>query len=228
MLKRRVATNKVRAEDVRRVVMDRDLDGVARLTDGGAGVFRHIRSMLYSEDDLRRERAAEAIAVAAKALLDREPTLVSRLITDLIWTLNDESGMSGRGTPEALGRIGLALPDRLPGLVPIFLGWLEKEEVALNDEILDAGLLVTLGRLGPDVVDLSGAGDARLRALLGAPEARLRGTAAWTAGKLGRADLRDALAALVEDQATFPLYREGALDHPTVGEIARAAVAALA
>jgi HEAT repeat protein len=222
------ATSRARGAEIREMVTAGRLDEVETRFRASSSVLRKVRGMLYSEDDLVRERAAEAIGRIAPALGEASTRKLRKLLTELLWTLNDESGMSGRGTPEAVGRIVAALPDLAGEYGPILVSYLEKEEIALNDEIMDGGLLAALGRLGPEVVHLGDAGVARLRDLLRAPEPRLRGTAAWAAGRLGITDLRGDLESLTDDPAPFPLYLEGELREPTVGETAASAVTALA
>jgi hypothetical protein len=217
----------VSADRVRELVATRALDEIVRLADSGAPVIRHVRSLLYTEDDLHRERAAEAVGALTPILARGDGRKLREILTALLWTLNDESGMSGRGTPEALGRILEARPELDAEIVPILVSYLEKEEVALNDELLDGGLLATLGRLGPSRVSLGPAGRERLEGMLRAPEPRLRGTAAWAVGRLRLPELRDEVNALLEDRAAFPLYGKGAPETPSVGEIAAEALEAL-
>ena len=174
---------------------------------GMVNILRHVRRLLYTTDDLVRERAAEAIAAVAAVLERTAPAKLSELVAALLWTLNDESGMSGRGTPESIGRIVERIPARATNLVPMLIAYLEKEEIALNDEILDGGLLAALGRLGSDLVTLGDAGVARLRGMIASTEARIRGTAAWTSGRLRIEALRADLESLRKDETPFPLYR---------------------
>jgi HEAT repeat protein len=212
---------------IRALVAGRRLDDILSLVDEGRPILRHLRGLLLSEDDLLRDRAAEAVGVVAGRLNPNRAEQVRNLVQGLLWSLNDEAGMSGRGSPEALGRIVLAIPELASDIIPILISYLDNEQIALEDEILDAGVLASLGRLGCDVVQMSDEGCARMAGLLRDPHPRLRGLAAWTAGELGLVGLRDALDGLRGDQDVFPLYLDGALTSPTVGQVAEEALQAL-
>ena len=205
----------------------RSLDEILGLVDEGRPVLRRLRGLLLSEDDLIRDRAAEAVGVVAGRLWPRRPGQVRNLVQALLWSLNDESGMSGRGSPEALGHIVLAIPEKAADIVPILISYLDNEQIALDDEILDAGVLASLARLGCDVVRMSDEGLVRLAGLLRDPRPRLRGLTAWAAGSLGLGALRDALEDLRGDRDVFPLYRDGVLTNPQVGRVAEEALEAL-
>jgi hypothetical protein len=124
-----------------------------------------------------------------------------------------------------MGEILARVPSLRGNFAPRFVAWLENEEVFLDQEILDAGTIWAIGRLGP--------GDAFPEALVGPILVRFlenggpaaRGASAWTAGRLGLASLAPGLERLHADEERSVLLVDGEVVDRTVGELAAESLA---
>lgn len=165
------------------------------------------------------DHAEEKLAHSRERVVD--------LLSRLAWLLNDESGATGWGAPEAIGEILARAPDLKPSFAPRLLSWLDNEEVFLDQEVLDAGTLWSMGRIGPaDAFAESRVAPVVARFLEGG-SALTRGAAAFCAGRLGYASLAPILESLTGDDENLTLLIDGEIVERSVGDLAREALAAL-
>jgi hypothetical protein len=182
---------------------------------------------LCRPDPRTRWEAVRALGDHAERTWVRSRERVEDLLRRLAWLLNDESGATGWGAPEAMGEILARAPDLQAAFSGYFVSWLDDENVFLDQETLDAGTIWSLGRFGHDA-DLPGERIARaLRRFLREGTPATRGAAAWTAGRLGLAELAPELEQLTEAADSVTMLLDGEVATVPVGELAREALAAL-
>jgi len=121
--------------DIRRLLDDPDA-----LAGTGWPAVRGLRSLLCSADAGVRAKAAHALGRLAELEAARDPEKVRDLLRRLFWSLNDESGNSGLGVPEAIAEVIALRPDLWAGYVGPLLGRLD--EPGLRD-----GLMAAVDRL---------------------------------------------------------------------------------
>ena len=115
-----------------------------------------------------------------------------------------------------------------PSFAPRLLSYLDHEDVFLGNEVLDAGAIWALGRLGPRAEGLEHGDMAGLLGrFLAEGGALVRGAAAWTAGRLGVSELFAQVRAAATDPETAPLLVDGRVEIRPVGEWAAEAAALL-
>jgi hypothetical protein len=142
MKKRRTGPPRTRLKksDIRPLLLDRDLERVARLAEG-RGVLRALISLLYDMEPLVFWRAIEAIGVAAGVVAKYDHERVRKHIRNLLWMMNDESGALCRRAPEAIGEILINVPDLIDEfahILPSFL-WEEPFERGIRCAIYRVG-----------------------------------------------------------------------------------------
>ncbi|MEN8148944.1 MAG: DVU0298 family protein [Planctomycetota bacterium] len=188
---------------------------------------RKILRDLYDPSAPVRWAAVQELGDWAEARWPESSENVRDLVRRLAWSLNDESGATGWGAPEAMAEILARIPDLRIGFASLYPAYLSHEDVYLGHEVLDTGSLWALGRLGPDAP--FGGPDlvALIRPFLSHEAPEVRGTAAWATGRLGLTDLRDDLVALDGDPSPVFLLVDGEVDVRTLEELARDALAAL-
>ena len=148
-----------------------------------------------------------------------------------MWSLNDESGGIGWGVPEAMAECLARHRGLAREYTHILVAFMREDGFFLEHEPLQAGLMWGLWRLAAVEADLLREKDAPvyLAPYLASSLAAVRGLAAAALGRLGSAPARQALEALLQDEAGFTLYRheEGDLVPVTVAGLARAALDAI-
>jgi hypothetical protein len=160
----------------------------------------------------------EGLGHVAKA----QPGQVRKLITRLLWLLNEDSGSFGWGAAAALGEIGRGNISLVKDIISMFCGFLE-------EEFSRAPMLWGVGRLAevspPDslkeVVPM-------IVTFLTSSEAQVRALAAWALGKAGYCEAAADLQALLGDERPVAIYERGELRQTTVAQVGREALAALA
>jgi len=177
-------------------------------------------SFFYNSDELVRWWAVAAMGTVVSNLADHDMESARVIMRRLIWNLNDESGGIGWGSPEAMGEI-MARHERLAGEYhKILVSYITPDGNYLEHEILQRGVLWSVGRLAharPQLVEDSA---PFLLPYMESEDANLRGLAAWTAGLFDCKTTRKLLKRLENDQATLTIYLNDKLEEFTVAQLA--------
>lgn len=182
-----------------------------------SGVAAQLLKFLYAPHELLHWRAVEGLGRLAGAY----PRQVQKLIGRLLYLLNEDSGSFGWGAAAALGEIGRHQISLVAEIIPMFCGFLE-------EDFSRASMLWGVGRLGERHPELLTEVLPLVTPLLGHGDPQVRALAAWCLGKARYRKAAEALRDLLRDTAAVQLYDQGELRRATVGQVARAALAALA
>jgi hypothetical protein len=186
-----------------------------------AGQEIHVAGLLmqylYDPHDFLHWRALEGLGHVAHG----HPSQVQKIITRLLWLLNEDSGSFGWGAAAALGEIGRHELSVVIDIIPMFCGYLE-------ETFSRAPMLWGIGRLAevhPGELD-----EVRpfILSALEDKDPQVRGLSAWALGKLREQDARGRLEKLLDDEGPVELYDKGELRRTTVAQLTREALAALA
>jgi hypothetical protein len=181
--------------------------------------------LLYHGDPLVRWRAVSAMGAVVSQLARKEMESARVIMRRFMWNLNDESGGIGWGSPESLGEI-MARDERLAREFGcILISYADPEGNYLEHPTLQQGVLWAWGRLGHKRPDLLKPSAGLLMPYLTSPDPHLQGLAAWAAAPLGERTLETPLRALLHHRQEIPLYVDHELKNPSVGRLARAALA---
>lgn len=195
------------------------------------GLSRALLLGLSAPGEDQRWRAVGLLGgVAGRLAASQGLEAVREVLRRLMWSLNEESGGIGWAAPQAMGEILHQVPALAGEYGKILCSYLSPGPNYLDHPPLLAGAAWALGRLGqadPEVVGQGGGPDL-LPPLLAAPQAMVRGCAAWSLGVLAAPIAPPALARLGGDQASLRLPWQGLLARVTVAEIAAWAVIATA
>lgn len=181
-------------------------------------------SLLYHDQDLIRWRAVSAIGAVVAKLADHDLDAARVCMRRLMWHLNEESGGIGWGSPEAMGEI-MALHNVLANeYAGILISYLAPWGNFLEHDSLQQGVLWALARLSHSRPRLAQPAAPLLAHFLKAPQAPLRGLAAWAAGPVLTQELKPAIEVLDGDSSKFTLYWNRRLRSRTVAWAAEAAL----
>jgi hypothetical protein len=203
-------------QDINALLEKGDFPGLVTLAGQEIHVAGLLMQYLYDPDDPRYWRALEGLGHVARG----HPSQVQKIITRLLWLLNEDSGSFGWGAAAALGEIGRHELSVVADIIPMFCGFLE-------ETFSRAPMLWGIGRLAevhPDKLD-----EVRpfILPALEDDDPQARGLAAWALGKLREPGARKGLENLLGDDSPINLYDQGELRRTTVARLAREALAAL-
>ena len=167
----RLSRRQLRAQIVT-LLKDGNFLGLKDLAGQDSGVAAILMQFFYDPSDLLHWRALEGLGYVAES----HPEQVRKLISRLIYLLNEDSGSNGWGAAAALGEIGRHQVALVQEIIPMFVGFLEEpfsqepmlwgvaRMAAVHPELLDEVL--------PVIVPF-----------LTNPKPQLRALAAWGLGK---------------------------------------------
>lgn len=214
-------------KDIAKLVEAGSLDQIAALAQESSAVPTMLMSRLYAADALTRWRAADAMGRSCALIWKRDPAKVRQLLQRLIWALNDESGTTGWGVPQAIGEVIRTDEDLAKEFAPMLVAYLHDDDVAVGTDVLVHGVVHALGRTGERYEDAVRRAEPALMARLADENATTRGLAAWALGRMRATGASDAVRALCEDAAAAERYDAGELVHTNVAAMAQEALEAL-
>ncbi len=210
-------TRRVLREEIKGVLRQADLPGLAALAAADGRVGEMLLQFLYDPEDLLHWRALEGLGVVAAA----QPGQVQKLISRLLWLLNEDSGSFGWGAAAALGEIGRGNLALVKEIISMFCGLLE-EEFSRAPMLWGVGRLAELhpeelNEVLPMIVLFLTSADPQVKAL-----------AAWALGKARYGEEASAMQELLQDDRPVRIYDQGELRRTTVAQVGREALASLA
>ena len=193
-----------------------DFTALTELAAAEPRVGEMLLQFLYDPEDLLHWRALEGLGQVAGV----QPRQVQKLITRLLWLLNEDSGSFGWGAAAALGEIGRGNLSLVQEIIPMFCGFLE-------EEFSRAPMLWGLGRLAEVAPDrLSGVLPV-IVPFLTSTDPQVRALAAWALGKAGYGGAAADLQTLLSDDRPVAIYDREELRRTTVAQVGREALAYL-
>ena len=187
-------------------------------------VINSLFSFLYNSDEQVRWRAVTAMGAAVAKLADEDMESARVIMRRLMWSLNDESGGIGWGSPEAMGEILACQKTLAREYRQILTSYAREDGNYLELEPLQRGLLWGIGRLSQARPDLVKDAAPYIMPYLKSRDATVRGLAAWIAGLLGVEEARPDLEQLTEDESEIQIYTENKLINKSVKELAEEAL----
>jgi hypothetical protein len=204
------------------LLQTRDLAGIRGWAKRESGAFRSLQALLFEPDELLRWRAIEALGLAAAAFAESDLEPVRNLVRRLLFSLNEDSGMAGWHSPEAIGEILAQAPALIDEYGSILASYLHRPPFERGAH----WAVARMAAVGPEGLKKC---SGELAASLSSDDPYLRGLAVRALAALDLAQVRDSLAQLRDDPALLTLYdfESGELKETTVGELAQTARAAL-
>ena len=211
---------------VRRLLEQADfpaaLEALRRLP--GRQAVNPLFSFFFSGEELIRWRAVSAMGEVVATLADVSMESARVVMRRLMWSLNDESGGIGWGSPEAMGEITARHAGLADEFCRVLVSYIDPAGNFLEHEILQRGTLWGVGRLAHARPRLVRSAARLLAPFFEASDPCLRGTAVWAAGPVGDQHLQSLMARRLSDRGRLKLYRRQCITAVTVGELAREAI----
>lgn len=168
--------------------------------------------------------AVACFGALVAALADKDPESARVIVRRLMWSLNDESGGIGWGSPEAMGEV-LARHGLLAAeYSPILLSYARKDGNYLEHERLQRGLLWGIARVLESRPAFFKDAAGILEDYLDSPDATVRGLSARVFGLLGNRDACPDLRELASDDSEISLDFRDQLGAHRVKDLAQEAL----
>ena len=177
--------------------------------------------------DLLRWHAIAAMGVVVARLYDGNQESARVVMRRLMWTLNDESGGIGWGSPEAMGAIMAQRRGLAEEYHCILISYLRTDGNYLELPALQQGVLWGVGHLARACPDLIAPHADSLIPYLAAEDISLQGLAVWAGLPLKDRATLPYLRRLSTAQATIPIYRPYRITVRTLTSLAQKALHAL-
>ena len=171
---------------VRELLSREDYDALLKLAvPHGGKISGHLIHLLSGLDETLRWRAVKALGLVSYQLFQENPEKTRRILRQLLWNLNEESGGIGWGMPEAMGEILASNPQLIVEYGCLLISYLTEEECFLENEVLQKGVIWAIGRVKDFSPDLIAKVIPFLISARNHPDPSMRAAAAWTLRELG-------------------------------------------
>jgi len=190
-------------------------------------VLHPLFSALCSEDEEIKWHAVFVMGMLVATLAEKDMEGARNILRRMMWSLNEESGSSGWGMPEAMGEILVRHENLAQEFAPILISYIRQDGNFLEFELLQRGVLWGIGRLAevqPQLMQSLRA-EQYLLPYLDSRDSSVRGLAAWVLGSIGGEESIPPLASLLQDEAEVKLYKNQKFKIARVHELASEALA---
>lgn len=181
-------------------------------------------SFLFSPDETLKWRAVTAIGLVMSEIASTDMEAARVVMRRLIWSLNDESGGIGWGSPEAMGEIMACHGGLAEEYHCILVSYIRLDCNPLENEWLERGVLWGIGRLAQARAELVGYAAPHVAFYLESADPVLRGMAAWSLGFLDASPHRGRLERLLDQQTEIRVFEQRSVRSLTIGELAARAI----
>jgi hypothetical protein len=201
--------------EIRTLLKEGNFPALVALAGRESPVTGLLMQFLYDPHDPLHWRALEGLGHVAHG----HPGQVQKIISRLLWLLNEDSGSFGWGAAAALGEIGRHEIAVVADIIPMFCGFLE-------ETFSRAPMLWGIGRMAAVHPEKLHEVVPYVLPCLEDPDPLVRGLSAWALGRLKESEARPGLEKLLTDAEPVLLYDQEDLRPTTVAHLARQALAA--
>ena len=218
----------LKKEVVNLLIRDDFSDSLVQLSRlPGRQVVNPLFSFLYHADEIVRWRAVSAMGVVTAQMAEKNMESARIIMRRLIWSLNDESGGIGWGSPESMGEI-MARSDILAReFSKILVSYVLPHGNFLEHDILQRGVLWGLHRLSKAAPGLTHSAAPFVRPFLASQDPFHRGLAICFSETARDASAVPYLENLIRDDTLISLYGDFRMTSHKIATLAASAMAAI-
>lgn len=199
---------------------NKNFSEIASLTLQSKSVVRYLLSYLYSSDDLRHWRSAEALGYVSNTQYENNVDDGRNIPQRLLWSLLEESGATAWPATEALGAIVYYNPGAFADFSRIIMSF-------IDDPVLQRGVLWSARKISEKRADLLQDFTPKIIELLSDVSPIIRGHAAWALGAMRDRTALKKLNSLVADNNQIYIYEQSELLPRITSELAMESIAIL-
>lgn len=183
-------------------------------------VLAALFSMYFDPDQILRWRAVTATGSVVSKMADANMESARIIMRRLMWTLNDESGGIGWGSPEAMGEIMSRHARISDEYHRILVSYMMEDGNYLELEVLQRGVIWAVARLAGTRPVIGEKVRGLVRPYLFSPDREVRGQAARLAGIVRDKETIDGLEKLLPDDSFIPVYEDSGIKMIKISEMA--------
>jgi hypothetical protein len=187
-------------------------------------IINPLLSFIQSGNEKVKWESVKAIGHVVGQLADRDLEAARVIMRRLMWTLNDESGGIGWGSPEAMGEIMAIHRGLAQEYAHILISYARQDGNYLEHEGLQRGLLWGIGRLSEKRPELVRESAGLFLPYLESRDAVIRALAVRLMGLLRVKEAQPVLQTLAEDESAIALVIENRLAATRVKDLAAEAL----
>jgi hypothetical protein len=213
------AREKIKANKslVRKLVQNRDTDGLVALCFDDKKTLRLLQRQLYEPDETQRWAIAKLLGEVCSRVSIRKPGMVSDLL-HLLFEACSDSASSNWGAVETIGFIIAERPDIYGSFTRHLLAYIGDPSTRV--QVLWA--LGTIAEKRPDLV--RNTSFYQLIGLLDSPVAEVKGHMLRILGRLGAKEVAGKIKSLLHETAQLTIYENGLPVQTNIGALAREAL----
>ena len=187
-------------------------------------IINPLLSFIQSGNERVKWGAVKAAGTIVGRLADSDLEAARVIVRRLMWSLNDESGGIGWGSPEVMGEILAAHPGLATEYAHILLSYAREDGNYLELEALQQGLLWGIGRLCESRPELVRRAGGILLPYLESQNEVIRGLAARIMGLLQVKEALPILQELTKDESSLVIMLGNRLTSVRVKDLANEAL----
>jgi hypothetical protein len=187
-------------------------------------IINPLLSFIQSGNEKLKWGSVKAIGHVVGQLADRDLEAARVIMRRLMWTLNDESGGIGWGSPEAMGEIMAIHRGLAQEYAHILISYARQDGNYLEHEGLQRGLLWGIGRLSEKRPELVRESAGLFLPYLESRDVVIQGLAVRLMGLLRVKEAQPVLQTLAEDESAIALVIENRLAATRVKDLAAEAL----
>ena len=187
-------------------------------------IINPLLSFIQSGNEKVKWGAVKATGQVVSRLAESDLEAARVIMRRLMWTLNDESGGIGWGSPEAMGEIMAIHRGLAQEYAHILISYARQDGNYLEHEGLQRGLLWGIGRLSEKRPELVRESAGLFLPYLESWDAVIRGLAVRLMGLLRVKEAQPVLQTLAEDESAIALVIENRLAATRVKDLAAEAL----
>jgi hypothetical protein len=173
-------------ETIRQALLQKNFEGLADMAlEHGGKITNGLMAFLAEMDEQKKWPAVKALGVVTARLYELDPERAKKVLRQLIWNLNEESGGIGWGIPEAFGEILAMVPALQKEYACLLVAYIAEGPCFIENETLQKGVLWGLGRLRQIEERLKNEALPFLIKSLKNGDSSLQATAVWALGEIG-------------------------------------------
>ena len=232
-----IRRNRIKRELIE-ILRGKDIDAIYASLQayGESDLISPLFSALYHPEESVRWHAVSAFGGVVDRIARRDLESARVVMRRFLWSLNDESGGIGWGSPEAMAEIMAQNETLFREYFHMLLSYTREDgpELFQNGNYLELpqlqrGVIWGIGRLAGKYSEFllqNGVVDDLLP-YLQSPDGPVRGISVWSLGILKAGSVREQIQRLLNDRGQVSLYCDGEIIETTISELARQALIAL-
>ncbi len=202
-------------EKIKSLVLKEQYNELCELIKERKNRLSTLLSLSYTTDNNTRFKVIKAAGYAVSVISAQELDFVRTVISNLLWSLNDDSGSIGWSSPELLGEIISKRMDLFKEYVPLVISLLKIKETYFRP-----GVLWAMGRIAAIEPSHIKPYAPYINMYLADPLTETRGYAVWCLGQIGAAVPEEHRKHLLNDTSEILLLDgNGSISKKTIGEL---------